>query len=203
MRLVWDLFVQHVYPVVFVASIIDATGLPFPGRLFLIAAGALAAFQGPHLAVVIALGVAGSLVGDHLWYVVGRRGGDRVLEGICRATFRSSARCRDGARRYYERFGAATIVMTRFSAILRIGSTVLAAAGGLAYARFLAYDLVGAALWTALWVLGGHVVGDHCQAFADRVGTAGLALAALILAAIAATALVLRWPRRRPAASSR
>jgi membrane protein DedA with SNARE-associated domain len=197
LRLAWDLFARNVYPAVFVASAIDATGFPFPGRLFLIAAGALAAVQGPNLGLVIALGAAGSILGDHLWYLVGRRGGDRVLDAVCRATFLSSRRCREGARRYYDRFGPATIVMARFSAVVRISSTALAASGGFGYARFLAYDVAGAVLWTALWVLAGYIVGDHWQALAERVGGLGLALTALVLAAVAAVVVARLWPRRR------
>src|SRR2546421_12107123 len=34
---------QHTYLVVFVGALIDATGIPFPGRLILVAAGAFAA----------------------------------------------------------------------------------------------------------------------------------------------------------------
>ena len=202
-RPVWEFFGRHVYVVVFVSGVIDATGLPFPGRLFLIAAGALAggaAAASANVVVVIALGALGAIIGDHLWYLAGRRGGDRVLEIVCRVTLRSARRCREGARHYYDRFGAATIVVARFSAIVRIFATALAASSGLGYARFLVYDVVGAVLWTALWVLGGYVVGDHWQSLADRVGGVLLVATALVLVAIAAV-LITRLRRNTPATS--
>ena len=205
LRPVWDFFVRHVYVVVFVTGFVDATGLPFPGRLLLIAAGALAggavaASATPTLVGIIALGAAGSILGDQIWYLAGRRGGDRMLDVVCRATLRSSRRCRDGARHYYDRFGAATIVIGRFSAVVRIFATALAASSGLPYARFLVYDVVGAVVWTALWVLGGYVVGDHWQSLADRVGQILLIATALVLVALA-TLVITRLRRNTPAPS--
>jgi hypothetical protein len=58
---------------VLVATLIDATGLPFPGRILLIAAGA--STTDPWRAVTLtAAGSLGALVGDHLWYMAGRLG---------------------------------------------------------------------------------------------------------------------------------
>ena len=69
----------HTYEVVFVGALIDATGLPFPGRLVLAAAGALSEAHGLSVAAVIALGAAGAMITDHVWYFVGRLGSDRLL----------------------------------------------------------------------------------------------------------------------------
>ena len=64
----------------FIATVIDATGIPFPGRILLAAAGALAASTTDvSVLLVIALGAAGVLVSDHLWYFAGALGADRLL----------------------------------------------------------------------------------------------------------------------------
>ena len=72
-----DWLAAHTYVVAFAGALIDATGLPFPGRLLLVAAGAVTAAQGYPVAVVIVLGAAGAVLTDQLWYFAGRSGGGR------------------------------------------------------------------------------------------------------------------------------
>jgi hypothetical protein len=57
-------FTDHLYAIVFVAATIDATGLPFTGRLLVITAGATAG-GGLEATRVMLLAAAGALVGDH------------------------------------------------------------------------------------------------------------------------------------------
>ena len=64
----------YTYPVVFVGTLIDASGLPFPGRLLLIAAGAIAAAGRRDVAVVIVAGIVAAMMMDAVWYYAGTRG---------------------------------------------------------------------------------------------------------------------------------
>ena len=74
----------HTYSVVFVATLIDATAIPFPGRVLLAAAGAFAAAGERSAMMVIAFGAAGVVITDHVWYFAGHLGGDRLLRLYCR-----------------------------------------------------------------------------------------------------------------------
>src|SRR5262249_60114303 len=79
---------EYLFPVVFVTSLIDATGLPFPGRAMLVAAGIAAG--GPRdVALLVLTGVAGALLGDHLLYALGMRRGPRLLPLYRRPPLRS------------------------------------------------------------------------------------------------------------------
>jgi membrane protein DedA with SNARE-associated domain len=196
---VWSFFVAHAYAVIFVATVIDATGIPFPGRLLLIAAGAYAATGGVDVSTVIVLGTLGASVGDHTWYVAGRLAGDRLISWICRLTF-STERCFDNAKLYYRKFGPLAIVVGRFVAGVRIFSSPLAARCGIGYPRFLAFDLLGALLWSGLWVLLGYAVGDRWPAIAERLGGVQAALAFLLLTSIAGIVAFRLWRRRRETA---
>jgi membrane protein DedA with SNARE-associated domain len=96
------------------ATLIDATGLPFPGRILLIAAGAGAG--DPLRVVTLTLaGAVGALAGDHLWYFSGRLGGRRLLNVYCRLSL-GSKRCQSRAREYFKRFGPLTVIIGRFVA---------------------------------------------------------------------------------------
>ena len=62
-----------VYVGLFLAALIDATGVPFPGRALLVAAGAATARDWGQVALMTAAGALGAVGGDHLWYAAGRR----------------------------------------------------------------------------------------------------------------------------------
>ena len=64
LRPLFDAFVAHAYLVVFVGALIDATGLPFPGRLLLAGAGAYAAAGNASLGAFIALAALGAMLAD-------------------------------------------------------------------------------------------------------------------------------------------
>ena len=78
------ILVDHAYLLVFLGTLIDATGTPFPGRLILITAGGLAATGNVSAVALIALAVAGAVLGDHAWYLAGRLAGGRVTRLYCR-----------------------------------------------------------------------------------------------------------------------
>jgi membrane protein DedA with SNARE-associated domain len=183
--------VEHSYAVVLVAAAVDATALPFPGRLVLVGAGALAASGGLDVLGVTAAGVAGAVAGDHLWYFGGRLAGGR-LAALVRGLARRVGRRPVDPLAHLERWGSATIVIGRFVAVVRMLVWPLASAHGVGYGRFLAWDLAAATLWVGGLVAGGYVFGKPALAVA-----AALRGPVLVTAAVAAVALAVAWALRR------
>ena len=109
---------EHLFAVVFVASLVDATGLPFPGRAMLVVAG-LSATARHDVVLLIMTSVLGSLLGDHVLYLAGRRGGIRLLALYCRLSL-GSTRCVETALRCFKRFGAVAVLLARFSTSVRL-----------------------------------------------------------------------------------
>ena len=152
---------EHLYALVFLGALVDAVGIPFPGRIMLITVGSLsdpARDNGADASIVIALGVAGTVAGDHVWYLLGRLTGRRLLERYCRVVRLSRAPDR-AADRFLRRFGGLALVLGRLAATLRIVAVPLAVSRGMSYGRFLAFDALGAVLWTAGLVWLGRVAG--------------------------------------------
>jgi membrane protein DedA with SNARE-associated domain len=189
-----DFFTRYGYVVVLVATVIDATGFPFPGRVLLIATGSLAASGRLNLALLIAAGALGAIIGDHLWYLSGRFGGTRLLSLYCRLSL-GSGRCVERTTDYFTRYGAWAIVIGRFVAGVRIFAAPLAGSGGMRYPTFLACEVGGAVVWSSLFVLLGWLVGDRWITAADRVGGAALALG--LVAVLAAGVVLVGRLRRR------
>jgi membrane protein DedA with SNARE-associated domain len=133
--------VPHLYLTVFAVSAIDAIGIPFPGRIMLVLAGAFASTR-LELALAIVASALGSLAGDHVVYLAGARGGEALLALYCRLTL-GSERCVENTLKYFRRFGAAAIVLGRYSTGVRLFAAILSGSGHFAYRRFVLYDLAG------------------------------------------------------------
>ncbi|HEY7204297.1 MAG TPA: DedA family protein [Methylomirabilota bacterium] len=181
----------------FLAALIDATGLPFPGRALLVAAGATMATGWTGVLTMSLAAALGAVVGDHAWYAAGRLGaGDRITALYCRLSL-ASGRCERQARSRFERFGPLAIVIGRFVAGVRFVAAPLAGGGAIAYPRYLAYEILGALVWSGLLVALGYALGVPGRALMARYGRGPL-LAVLIALALAPVVIVLvRLLRRR------
>jgi len=166
---------EYLFPVVFVTSLIDATGLPFPGRAMLVAAGIAAG--GPRdVALLVLTGVAGA----------------RLLALYCRLSL-GSVRCVENTLAYFRRFGAFAVLIGRFSASVRLFGAVLAGTGEIGYRRFLLLDLVGSIAYMTLWIVLGATVGAVALERVGRPLQAVLLIGPVALVAILLYRLFRRW----------
>ena len=186
--------VPHLYLTVFVVSVIDAIGIPFPGRIVLVLAGAFATTRFDLAAAIIASAL-GSLVGDHVLYLAGRRGGPALLALDSRLA-RGAARCGENTLEYFRRFGATAIVLGRYSTGVRLFAAILSGTGQITYRRFVLYDLAGSLAYATLWVVLGRVFSEEVEAIFEWLGRhRGLLL--IVPAAILAIVGYRLWRRRR------
>ncbi len=137
------------------------TGLvvtPFlPGDSLLFATGALTASGGLDMWVVLGLLFVAAVVGDAVNYAVGYKLGPKVLTQNSRFLKREYL---ERTQAFYAKYGGKTIVLARFIPIVRTFAPFLAGVGRMAYPRFGAYNVVGAALWVGTFVVGGHFFGN-------------------------------------------
>jgi len=178
----WTFFARHAYVVVLLVTTIDATGTPFPGRVLLIAAGALAASGDVSVVAMILIAAGGAVIGDHVWYLIGRWRGERILAFCCRITRRSDD-CLERAKALLRRFGPFAIVIARFFTTLRIFVTAMAAGSGMPYYQYLLGEIAGALVWASLFVLLGYGAGGWLHALLGQPGGASLLPIALAGAA--------------------
>jgi membrane-associated protein len=66
----------------------------------------------------------------------------------------------DRTHKFYERYGGKTIVLARFVPIVRTFAPFLAGVGEMSYLRFASYNVVGAIVWSSLFVLAGYFFGN-------------------------------------------
>ena len=123
------------------------------------------------------------MLADWVWYEAGRRWGDGVLhfiDGL--APDPAAAECR--SKKTFARYRPRLLVGAKFVAGLDLVAPPLAGTSAVSRLRFLAFDTIGAALYSAAYAGLGLIFShdlDRAAAFAARAGTL---LALLVLAGL-------------------
>ena len=180
------------YPLLFAICAGDAFFPVLPSETAMIVAGIQAARGELALEWVIVLGAAGALVGDNVSYAAGRWIGEPVVD-----RFFSGERARerlDWAKRFLNERGPYVLVVARF---VPGGRTAATFTSGLVRLRwltqFIPYIFIAAILWAIYGALLGFLGG---RTFRDQPLLA-LAIAFGFAAAVAGTAELVRWLRKR------
>lgn len=195
-----EFLMRHGVPVLFAAVFADQLGLPLPGLPLLLTAGALAGEGALHPAGAFALAVAAAVLGDFLWYEVGRRRGRLALALVCRVSLEPDA-CIGRTRAAFLRHGLRSLLFARFVPVLATVTSPLAGTLGVSRARFLLYDGLGALLWAGGYMGLGYAFSDQIETLAASAGRTGAAVAVGGLGALAAY-LAYTYARRRPPATA-
>ncbi len=199
MSTVFEFVLKHGYSILFAALFAHQIGLPLPGPLFLLAAGALAASGKLGLVTSFGLAVIACVMADWVWYEAGRRRGEKVLHFIHRLTADPDAHDRR-ANETFARYGLLLLVVAKFVPGLDAVTPPLAGTSRTSRVRFFAFDAVGASLYSGVYAGLGYVFShdlDRAAAYAGRVGVllAGLALAGLSIYAVRKLLLRHRFAR--------
>jgi membrane protein DedA with SNARE-associated domain len=169
-----------VYLAVGVVVGIESLGVPLPGEVVLVGAALLS--TRPEVAVspvwVALAALVGAVVGDSIGYSVGRRYGVGVLQRIGRRSPKHAGPAQLAlAERAFARWGALTVIVGRFIALLRIFAGPLAGALRMPYAKFLPANILGALLWTAGTTAGIYFIGMAAETWLHRFSVVGLVVA--------------------------
>jgi membrane-associated protein len=99
-----------------------------------------------------------AFAGNLLGYWIGLRAGPALFRRENSRIFKR--KYIDHTEEFFNRYGAAAIILGRFIAIVRTFITVLAGAGKMDFRRFALYSAIGAALWTISLTVLGYLIGN-------------------------------------------
>lgn len=134
---------------------------PFlPGDSLLFAAGALAASSDGALRmdVLAAILIVAPLLGDQVNYWTGRLLGTKIPFSDESRFFKKKHL--DATHSYYERYGAATVIVARFVPFVRTFAPFVAGLGRMNWFRYVAFSTVGAFLWVGIGLGAGYLFGN-------------------------------------------
>jgi membrane protein DedA with SNARE-associated domain len=139
---------------------IEAVGAPVPGESLLIFASVLAGRGEMSLPALLISAWAGSVLGDNLGYLIGRKVGRATILRYGAKVGLTDERF-NRIERVYVRYGSATVLFARFFSILRQLNGIVAGMLGMSWWRFALIDAVGAALWVMVWVFAPAYFSEH------------------------------------------
>jgi membrane protein DedA with SNARE-associated domain/rhodanese-related sulfurtransferase len=194
-----DLVEQYGPAIVFANVLAASIGLPVPAMPSLVLFGAMAAMHpgsvGTQVLPVLVLAIFATLIGDSAWFAAGRIYGGNTLKTLCKLSL-SRDTCVKKTERFFGRWGVRVLAVAKFVPGLSIVSIPMAGAMGTPYRTFLAYDSIGAALWSGVGLGLGVVFSqqiDMLFAGASRLGK----MTAVVIAVLLVIYCSYRWYRRR------
>lgn len=178
----------HTYGAAAVVVILtfESIGAPLPGESLLIFASVLAAHGEISLPVLMLASWAGSVLGDNIGYLLGRRFGRGLILRYGAKLGISPERLAK-VEAVFARYGAFTVAFARFVNVLRQLNGVVAGILRMDWRHFLFFNALGGALWVTVWSLAGYYLGKHVKNLGAAAHTLehGGALAGVAILAMA------------------
>lgn len=149
-----------VYLILFII-IFAETGLvvtPFlPGDSLLFACGAFAGMGLIDPVRTFFIIFIAAVLGDGFNYHIGKFLGFKAFQNYPKIFKKEYI---EKTHKFYEKYGAKTIVIARFVPIVRTFAPFMAGLGYMSYKKFLIYNVVGALMWVCIVYLGGYFFGN-------------------------------------------
>lgn len=140
------------------------TGLvmtPFlSGDSLLFIAGAITALPDMPLEInlLTLILLMAAVLGDSCNYMIGRSFGKILCNRNHSIFFKQ--KYLDKTHEFYRKYGGKTIIIARFVPIVRTFAPFAAGMGKMHYRSFMIYNIIGGALWIALFCYAGYFFGD-------------------------------------------
>ena len=179
------------YLVVFLLVMIESIGVPVPGETALIGA-ALYAGSTHKLEIgwVIAVAIAGAIIGDNIGFSIGRYGGAKLLLRHGHKIRLHEGRLKIGIW-LFRRHGGKVVFWGRFVSVLRTYAAFLAGTNQMAWPRFLVFNAAGAIVWATAFGVAYYVFGSALQRLSTTIDVA------LGVAGVVAVVAFIVWSKRK------
>jgi membrane protein DedA with SNARE-associated domain len=179
------------YLVVFLLVMIESIGVPVPGETALVGAALYAgSTHNLEIWLVIAVAIAGAVVGDNIGFSIGRYGGARLLLRHGHKIHLHEARLKIGIW-LFRRHGGKVVFWGRFVSILRTWAAFLAGTNHMEWSRFLVFNAAGGAVWATLYGVVYYEFGGALKKLSTTIDvTIGVAGTAILVVFVI-------WTRRK------
>lgn len=148
---------------------------------------------------IIVFGVIGDIAGASIAYAIGYWGREELVERHGNKLHISQRRL-DRAHRWFERYGAPVVLVSRWIPFARAAFPYAAGVARMGYVRFVTFATLGSIAWITALGLLGKAVGSNWQNWRHHLEYVDYVAAALLVAAIAYLIVRARTKPRDPTA---
>lgn len=178
-----ELLLRHGYLLLSVYMLAVGLGVPIPADPLMLLMGAMVGNRDYSLFKSLLAAVVPALIGDLVWYQIGRMRGRSVLGLLCKLTLEPDTCVRKTEGTFAKR-GASALLFAKFVPGISLMSVSLAGISRMRIWRFLLADAAGCTLWAAAYLLIGRIFYRQVDAVIVFLGlfgrSAGLVIATLI-----------------------
>lgn len=150
------LLLRHGYLLVFFDVLAVALGVPVPADPLLLLMGAMVGNRAYSFMPLLLSASLAALIGDTVWYGLGRFRGRSVLGLLCKLSLEPDTCVRKTEAAFAKR-GTGALVFAKFVPGMSLVSVALAGVSRVAYWRFLLADAGGCLLWSAAYLSVGRL----------------------------------------------
>jgi membrane protein DedA with SNARE-associated domain len=176
-----QVLVGHPYLVLLASGLLERIGAPLLFSPVLVGAGALAAGGQLRFDVAVWIAIITCVIGDTVWYELGRKKGDSVLSMLCRISLEPDS-CVRRSKVFFEKGANRTLIFSKW--LPGVSHVVPAVAGlsGIERQHFFVTNTAGSALWIVVLMLAGYLPVERIHV-ASAVGPILFEASIVVLAA--------------------
>jgi len=178
-----EFLLQHIEMVVFLTVLAEQVGLPIPAIPVLLAGGAVAGDGEAYLTVLTVISVVACLLGDMLWFELGRHRGRQALSLLCRISLEPDV-CVRKTENLFATHGLRALILAKFIPGFSTLAPALAGLFKISIGRFVLFNGAGSLLWSLSFLLLGYVLSDqigYIGELAMQFGTTAVSISAVSL----------------------
>jgi membrane protein DedA with SNARE-associated domain/rhodanese-related sulfurtransferase len=196
MNEILEFLTRHGPSILFAAVFVEQMGVPLPAAPWLLAAGALSVTGKPYWYVALAAGACGSLLADLIWFYLGRYGGQRMLNLLCRISLEPDS-CVRRTQDLFTRYGMKGVVAAKFIPGLSLLAPPMAGNSGVKAPRFLLFDGLASLLYAGGFILMGALFSHQLDQILSALGNLGSGAVAVVVGLFALYIGYKYYQRRR------
>jgi len=158
MQYLLEILRNHAPLVIFVVAFLETLGFPTPAFPFLVLTGCLIVEDSLPWTPIVLAALTGALVGDQVWYWLGRRMGRRALQLLCRFSLNPDA-CMNRSQTVFRKRSIVAILFAKLVPGINALVPPLSGIMGIRPAHYILLDAAGCAIWIGTGIGLGVIFG--------------------------------------------
>ncbi|MDI3477207.1 MAG: hypothetical protein PWQ59_732, partial [Thermoanaerobacterium sp.] len=156
-NILYRLVIDYGYLALFLALVVEGTGMPGPVEILFLAAGYLISKGQMNFLAVALIAALGNVTGNTLAYIIGARSGRTFVEKYGRY-LKITVKDLEGMDRWFSKYGGMTNLISRLIGLPRTPAIWASGITRMDFKSFFIFSAIGDLLWSFFWTSVSYLV---------------------------------------------